>query len=137
QNSFACGLTETSIEGTFVRRSGMPLEICVPLTITAGRFPRHHKAKRHPDRSQGAFYKDGRNYFVPRIASFAALATRNLTTRFAAILMVSPVAGLRPMRALRFTNTSLPRPGSVKVFLAFLQARSAMLSRISAACFLL
>src|SRR5579872_4561415 len=59
-------------------------------------------------------------YFAPRIASLAALATRNLTTRLAAILMVSPVAGLRPMRALRFTNTNLPKPGSVKVFLAFL-----------------
>ena len=65
-------------------------------------------------------WKEKRNYFVPRIASFAALATRNLTTRLAAILMVSPVAGLRPMRALRLTNTSLPRPGRVKVFFAFL-----------------
>jgi len=54
------------------------------------------------------------------MASFAALATRNLTTRLAAILMDSPVAGLRPMRALRFTSTSLPKPGMVKVFLAFL-----------------
>jgi hypothetical protein len=45
-----------------------------------------------------------------------------LTTRFAAILMVSPVAGLRPMRALRLTSTSLPRPGRVKLFLAFLWA---------------
>jgi len=60
------------------------------------------------------------DYFLPRIASFAALATRNFTTRLAAILMVAPVAGLRPMRALRFTRTSLPRPGRVKEFFAFL-----------------
>ncbi len=30
-------------------------------------------------------------YFLPRIASLAALATRNLTTRFAGILISSPV----------------------------------------------
>lgn len=34
------------------------------------------------------------DYFVPKIASLAALATRNLTTRFALIWMVSPVAAL-------------------------------------------
>ena len=60
-----------------------------------------------------------KNYFAPRIASLAALATRNLTTRLAAIWMVSPVAGWRPIRALRLTRTSLPSPGRVKVFLAF------------------
>src|ERR1017187_8904747 len=59
-------------------------------------------------------------YFVPRMASLAALATRNFTTRLALIWIVSPVAGLRPMRGLRSTSTSLPRPGRVKVFLAFL-----------------
>jgi len=56
----------------------------------------------------------------PRIASFAALATRNFTTFLALIWIVSPVAGLRPWRALRWTRTSLPRPGSVKEFFAFL-----------------
>src|ERR1700679_2908473 len=59
-------------------------------------------------------------YLVPRIASLAALATRNFTTRLALIWMVAPVAGLRPVRALRFTRTSLPRPGRVKVSLACL-----------------
>lgn len=54
------------------------------------------------------------------MASFAALAMRNLTTRLAGMLMLSPVIGFRPTRALRFTRTSLPRPDSVKVFLAFL-----------------
>ena len=45
--------------------------------------------------------------------SLAALATANFTTRFAGILMVSPVAGLRPMRALRSTSFNLPMPGNV------------------------
>ena len=42
-----------------------------------------------------------RDYLAPRIASLAALATRNFTTFLALIWMVSPVAGLRPRRALR------------------------------------
>ena len=37
---------------------------------------------------------------------------------FAGILIASPVAGLRPMRALRFTSTSFPRPGNVNEFFA-------------------
>lgn len=36
------------------------------------------------------------NYFAPRIASFAAFATRNFTTRLAGIWIVAPVIGLRP-----------------------------------------
>src|SRR5688572_5962063 len=52
------------------------------------------------------------NQRLPRMASFAALATRNFTTRFAAILIGSPVCGFRPMRAFRFANTSLPSPGT-------------------------
>src|SRR4030095_598695 len=40
------------------------------------------------------------------------------------------------MRALRLTRTSLPRPGSVNVFFAFLYAICAICSRIAAACFL-
>ena len=59
-------------------------------------------------------------FFAPRIASLAAFATRNFTTRLAGILIASPVAGLRPMRAFRFTSTSLPTPGNVKVFFACL-----------------
>src|SRR5437763_1054099 len=74
--------------------------------------------------------------FAPRTASLHALATRNFTTFLAGILISCPVAGLRPMRALRLTSTNLPRPGRVKLFLAFLYARSAMNSRISPACFL-
>src|SRR5262245_14509784 len=52
--------------------------------------------------------------FGGTMESFAALATRNLTTVLAGILIASPVAGLRPMRALRLALTSLPIPGKVK-----------------------
>ena len=53
-------------------------------------------------------------FFGGTMASFAALAIRNFTTFLAAILMASPVAGLRPMRALRSTRTSRPIPGNTK-----------------------
>ena len=52
-------------------------------------------------------------FFTPRIASLAALATRNFTTRLAAILMVSPVAGLRPIRALVLTIFTIPKSGNL------------------------
>src|SRR5687768_13625003 len=67
-------------------------------------------------------------YFALRTASLQAFATRNFTTFLAGILIVSPVAGLRPMRALRFTKTSLPKPGKVKLFLAFLDRKSTRLN---------
>lgn len=55
------------------------------------------------------------SYFfaAPSTESLAALAIRNLTTVLAGILISSPVAGLRPVRALRCCLTSLPSPGSV------------------------
>ena len=43
--------------------------------------------------------------FGGTMASFAALATRNFTTFLAAILIAAPVAGFRPIRALRSTRT--------------------------------
>src|SRR5713226_8196457 len=49
--------------------------------------------------------------FGATIASCAALAARKLTTFLAGIFVASPVAGLRPLRALRSTRTSRPRPG--------------------------
>src|SRR5262249_5352581 len=58
------------------------------------------------------------DYFLPRMASLAALETRNFTTRLAGILIASPVCGLRPMRALRFASTSFPIPGTTKTFFA-------------------
>src|SRR5512141_3363546 len=70
-----------------------------------------------------------RDYFFVggTIASFTALATRNFTTFLAGILMASPVAGLRPMRALRSTRTSRPMPGRTVTpfFLVSAMARSA------------
>src|SRR5882762_8037675 len=75
--------------------------------------------KGHPEDSERPWEIEI-DHLAPRIASLAALATRNLTTRLAGIWICSPVAGLRPMRALRFTSTNLPSPGRVKVFLAFL-----------------
>src|SRR5512135_193932 len=45
-------------------------------------------------------------------ASLRAFAGAILTTVLAAILMASPVAGLRPMRALRFWSFTAPRPPS-------------------------
>lgn len=44
-------------------------------------------------------------------ASLNAFAARNRTTVLALILMASPVAGLRPIRALRCALTARPRPG--------------------------
>src|ERR1039458_8612698 len=69
-------------------------------------------------------------FFGGTIASFALLATRNFTTFLAAILMASPVAGLRPMRALRSTRTSRPMPGSTNTPFFFTSA-TAMVSSLS------
>ena len=68
------------------------------------------------------FHRVGKRayFFTPRMASFAFFETRNFTTRLAGILISSPVAGLRPMRAFRFTRTSFPTPGIVKLFFASL-----------------
>src|ERR1700679_2139581 len=77
-------------------------------------------------------------FFGGAMVSLAALATRNLTTVLALILMVSPVWGLRPRRALRSALTSLPMPGMVNspFFLVSLTAVSASSSRPAAACLL-
>src|ERR1035437_8906614 len=71
-----------------------------------------------------------------RMASLAAFATRNLTTFFAGMLMVAPVAGLRPIRALRWTRTSLPKPGITNLSLAPSYAIFASSSRAIPACIL-
>ena len=51
-------------------------------------------------------------YFLGNTASFNCLAILAFTTVFAGILIASPVAGLRPIRALRFCTTSFTIPGS-------------------------
>src|SRR5450759_688990 len=65
-------------------------------------------------------------FFGGTIASFTAFATRNFTTFLAGILIASPVAGLRPVLALRSTRTSRPMPGMMKIpfFLVSRTARS-------------
>src|SRR5580700_5736363 len=77
-------------------------------------------------------------FFAGAIVSFATLATRNFTTVLALILIVSPVCGLRPSRALRSAFTSLPIPGIVNspFFLVSFTAVSASNSRPAAACLL-
>ena len=50
-------------------------------------------------------------FFTPKTASFATLATRNLTTVLAGILILCCVFGLKPVRAFLFCFTSLPKPG--------------------------
>jgi hypothetical protein len=52
-------------------------------------------------------------FFTPKTASFAALATRNLTTVLAGILIFCCVFGLKPVRAFLFCFTSLPNPSAV------------------------
>ena len=50
-------------------------------------------------------------FFAPRTVSFATLATRNLSTVLAGILIFCCVLGLKPVRAFLFCFTSLPKPG--------------------------
>jgi hypothetical protein len=49
-------------------------------------------------------------------ASLRSLAARNATFLLALILMASPVAGLRPMRAARCRTCRMPRPTLLEVF---------------------
>ncbi len=56
------------------------------------------------------------------MASLSALQGAILTTVLALILIGSPVAGLRPMRAGRLMSLTLPMPGRVMPFLLLLGA---------------
>src|SRR6202046_5617676 len=91
---------------------------------------------RHPVGQVTTTNQPIRYFLGGAMVSLAALATRNLTTVLALILMVSPVWGLRPRRALRSALTSLPIPGMVNspFFLVSLMAVSASSSRPAAAC---
>src|SRR5437660_1775460 len=78
--------------------------------------------KRHPEISE-CLFREISNYFAPRTASLHALAMRNLTTRLAGMVFDWPLSGPNCIiiwRAGRFTRTSLPRPGRVKVLRACL-----------------
>src|ERR1700759_220118 len=50
-------------------------------------------------------------FFTPKTPSFAALATRKLTTVLAGILIFCCVFGLKPVRAFLFCFTSFPKSG--------------------------
>src|SRR5271169_5755196 len=75
------------------------------------------------------------NYF--NTASLNAFAARRRTTVLALILIASPVAGLRPMRALRCAFTARPMPGMTNFPepLASLTASLNSSSKKDAACF--
>jgi len=60
------------------------------------------KSPRGQEKSSTGDGLEGDYFFLPRITSLAAMATRNLTTFLAGILIASPVAGFLPLRALRF-----------------------------------
>src|SRR5690348_5937379 len=70
-------------------------------------------------------------------ASFNAFAARRRTTVFALILIASPVAGLRPMRALRCALTARPIPGMTNLpeLLASFTASLNNSSKKAAVCF--
>src|SRR4051794_10996825 len=74
-------------------------------------------------------------FLLGAIASFATLATRNLTTVLAGILIFSFVFGFTPTRALRWALTSFPIPGKTNCpfFLVSLRARSEISCTISPA----
>src|SRR5262249_8714068 len=59
----------------------------------------------------------------------------NFTTRFAGILIGSPVCGLRPIRAFRLASTSRPKLGTTKTFFASFVASVESWSITSATCF--
>src|SRR5579859_94272 len=71
-------------------------------------------------------------------ASLNALAARRRTTVLALILIASPVAGLRPMRALRCALTARPIPGmtNLPALLHSFTARLKSSSKNEATCFL-
>ena len=101
--------------------------------VVTRRWPRDGRAKMR------TFLGYARDYFfIPRTVSFAALATRNLTTVLAGILIFCCVLGLKPVRAFLFCFTSLPKPGTTNspVFLVSLYARLPSVSRNTPAVFL-
>jgi len=81
---------------------------------------------------QADFYDVNEDYSL-ELSPFPAL---NLATFFALILMVSPVAGLRPFRAALFETEKVPKPTSVNRFPDFkvLVTPSIKESRAAEAC---
>src|ERR1700724_2881835 len=73
-----------------------------------------------------------------RMASLNAFAARSRTTVLALILIASPVAGLRPMRALRCAFTARPMPGitNLPALFASFTASLKSSSKKATTCFL-
>src|SRR6476660_1088383 len=71
-------------------------------------------------------------------ASLRSFEARKATFLLALILIGSPVAGLRPMRAARLRTCRMPRPPMRmrSPFFRCFTTRSTMLPRIASACFL-
>src|SRR6266498_1772862 len=67
---------------------------------TGCRGPEGGPAAEAEARGQSLAPPQSNDYFAPRTASFAALATTNLRRLRAGILIASPVWGFRPIRAL-------------------------------------
>src|SRR6202040_430364 len=86
--------------------------------------------------SLGGFGAKAECYF--KTASLNAFAARKRTTVLALILMASPVAGLRPMRALRCALTARPMPGITNLpeLLASFTASLNNSSKKATVCFL-
>src|SRR5215213_9495642 len=94
------------------------------------------KAVRRAPKGDGQpFIPDNRDR--DQTASLSSLAARNATFLLALILIGSPVAGLRPMRAARLRTCRMPRPPMRmrSPFLRCFTTRSTMLPRIASACF--
>ena len=71
-----------------------------------------HKTQIKKPRKTWARHGIKRGYFFLFTASLKALPAVNFTVRAAAILMVSPVRGLRPVRAARLPEPKVPNPTS-------------------------
>src|ERR1700732_912480 len=79
------------------------------------------------------------SFLTPKTPSLAALATLNLTTVLAGILIFCCVFGLKPVCAFLFCFTSLPKPGKTNspFFLISLYASALSVSRNTPAVLLL
>ena len=112
----------TSLESKVERL--VPATVYSRVLAAAGRrsgLRKHRRARRYKtETASGAPFGRGRAggrcagaaYLRGRTVSFSCFAMRALTTVLAGILIASPVAGLRPMRALRSAPPASPSPAA-------------------------
>src|SRR5262249_688283 len=81
-------------------------------SLQAPGFRHLHESRRKPRVQSLRVEAKGSHYLRGRTVSFSCFAMRAFTTVFAGILIASPVAGLRPIRALPFLTTRFTIPGS-------------------------